>query len=417
MQPFAGVNSRWLFTERRRLTLSGAPNLIGVSLVLRHEPNHPAGFAALQLTMIMIESVQRAFACPGDKAMLKTAAYAATSSQSSLAPFSIERREPGAHDVLIEILYCGICHSDLHQVRDEWGRSSFPMVPGHEIVGTVSKVGKAVTRWKAGDVVGVGCFVDSCRECAACREGEEQYCSHGMVATYNSVERDGKTPTYGGYSKRITVDENYVLRIPAGIPLERAAPLLCAGITTYSPLHRFGVKAGQEVAVVGLGGLGHMAVKIAKAMGARVTVLSHSPGKQADAKRLGADDFIATRDAAIFKTHAGSFDFMLDTVSAKHDYNLYLGLLRRDGTMVVVGLPEPSPVAAGVLIMGRRRLAGSLIGGIRETQEMLDFCAAHNVASDVEVVSIQDVNTAYERLVNNDVRYRFVIDLASLAEA
>jgi uncharacterized zinc-type alcohol dehydrogenase-like protein len=235
-----------------------------------------------------------------------------------------------------------------------------------------------------------------------------------MVATYNSVERDGKTPTYGGYSTRITVNENYVLRIPDGIPLERAAPLLCAGITTYSPLRRYEVRAGQRVAVVGLGGLGHMAVKLAKAMGADVTVLSHSPRKQEDAKRLGADAFIATRDASVFKTHAGQFDFVLDTVSAQHDYNAYLGLLRRDGTMVVVGLPEPSPLAAGVLIMGRRRLTGSLIGGIRETQEMLDFCAAHNVASDVEVIAIQDVNTAYERLVTNDVRYRFVIDLASL---
>lgn len=348
--------------------------------------------------------------------MFKTAAYAALSAKASLVPFSIERRKPGPHDVLIEILYCGICHSDVHQARDEWARSSFPMVPGHEIVGTVSKTGNAVTRWKVGDTVGVGCFVDSCRECEACRDGEEQYCSLGMVATYNSVERDGKTPTYGGYSKRITVDENYVLRIPAGIPLERAAPLLCAGITTYSPLRRFGVKAGQHVAVVGLGGLGHMAVKLAKAIGAHVTVLSHSPGKQTDARRLGADDFVATREAAVFKTHAGRFDFILDTVSAQHDYNAYLGLLRRDGTMVVVGLPEPSAVAAGVLIMGRRRLAGSLIGGIRETQEMLDFCAAHGVASDIEMISIQDINTAYERLVNNDVRYRFVIDLNTLRE-
>lgn len=346
--------------------------------------------------------------------MIKTPAYAAASAKAPLAPFSIERREPGPHDVLIDILYCGICHSDVHQARDEWGRSRFPMVPGHEIIGTVAKAGTAVTRWKVGDTVGVGCFVDSCRECEACADGEEQYCSEGMVATYNSVERDGKTPTYGGYSTRITVDENYVLRIPDGIPLERAAPLLCAGITTYSPLRRYHVRAGQRVAVVGLGGLGHMAVKLAKAMGAHVTVLSHSPGKQADATRLGADAFIATRDASVFKTHAAQFDFILDTVSAQHDYNAYLGLLRRDGTMVLVGLPDPSPLAAGVLIMGRRRLTGSLIGGIRETQEMLDFCAAHNVASDVEVIAIQDVNTAYERLVNNDVRYRFVIDLATL---
>lgn len=348
--------------------------------------------------------------------MFKTAAYAATSSTAPLALFSIERREPGPHEVLIEIRYCGICHSDLHQVRDEWGRSRFPIVPGHEIVGTVSQVGAKVTKWKPGDTVGVGCFVDSCRECAACRDGEEQFCAQGAVFTYNSVERDGKTPTYGGYSKRITVDENYVLRIPQGIPLQRAAPLLCAGITTYSPLKRFGVTTGQQVAVVGLGGLGHMAVKLAKAMGARVTVLSHSPGKQSDAKQLGADEFIATRDTTVFKTHAGRFDFILDTVSAQHDYNAYLGLLRRGGTMVVVGLPQPSPVAAGVLINGRRRLAGSLIGGIHETQEMLEFCATHGVAADVEVIPIQDVNSAYDRLVKGDVHYRFVIDLASLAE-
>jgi uncharacterized zinc-type alcohol dehydrogenase-like protein len=348
--------------------------------------------------------------------MIKTPAYAAPAASAPLVPFSIERREPGPKDVLIDILYCGVCHSDLHQVKDEWGGSIFPMVPGHEIVGTVSRVGSGVTAYGVGDTVGVGCFVDSCRECANCREGEEQYCEQGMTATYNARERDGKTPTFGGYSTHITVDQQYVLRIPDGIPLERAAPLLCAGITTYSPLRHFGVKAGDKVAVVGLGGLGHMGVKLAHAMGAHVTVLSHSPGKRDDALRLGADDFIATGQEGAFQAHAGRFSFILDTVSAPHDYNAYLNLLGRDGTMVVVGVPDaPTPVHAFALIGGRRRLAGSLIGGIRETQEMLDFCAEHGVASDVEVIAIDRINEAYERMLRSDVRYRFVIDVASLA--
>lgn len=349
--------------------------------------------------------------------MLKTPAYAAASATTPLRPFSIERREAGPHDVLIDILYCGVCHSDIHQARDEWGDSIFPMVPGHEIVGTVVKVGEAVEKWKVGDTVGVGCFVDSCRECEACKTGEEQYCAPGMTLTYNGYERDGKTPTYGGYSTRITVDEGYVLRIPRGIPLERAAPLLCAGITTYSPLRYFGVKARDKVAVVGLGGLGHMAVKLADAIDAQVTVLSHSPSKREDALRLGADDFIATRETDVFKENTGRFDFILDTVSAPHDYNAYLNLLRRDGTMVLVGMPEPAPLAPAPLVMQRRRLAGSLIGGIRETQEMLDFCAGHGVASDVEVIPIQQINEAYERMLKGDVRYRFVIDTGSLKQA
>ena len=348
--------------------------------------------------------------------MLDTPSYAAASAASPLAPWSIQRREPGPSDVLIDILYCGVCHSDLHQARDEWGGSVFPMVPGHEIIGRVVRTGSEVTRWKPGDTVGVGCFVDSCRTCEACEAGEEQFCAHGMSFTYNGYEQDGKTPTYGGYSTRITVDENYVLRIPEGIPLERAAPLLCAGITTYSPLRTFGVKAGDKVAVVGLGGLGHMGVKLAKAMGAEVTVLSHSPGKADDARRLGADDFVATRDPDVFQKHAERFGFILDTVSAAHDYNAYLNLLRRDGTMVLVGVPEPTPLSAPALIFKRRRLAGSLIGGIRETQEMLDFCAEHGVASDVEVIPIQSINEAYERLLKSDVRYRFVIDIASLRQ-
>ena len=353
---------------------------------------------------------------------MKIPAYAAPAAKAPLAPFTVERREPGAHEVLIDIKYCGVCHSDIHQARDEWGGSIFPMVPGHEIVGTVAKVGSRVGKWNVGDVVGVGCFVDSCRHCEACRAGEEQFCSEGMSVTYNGYERsDGKLdrsrPTYGGYSTRITVDENYVLRIPAGIPLDRAAPLLCAGITTYSPLRHFGVEAGDKIAVVGLGGLGHMAVKIAKAMGAHVTVLSHSESKRDDARRLGADDFLVTKDETVFTQHAGRFDFILDTISAQHDYNAYLGLLRRDGTMVLVGVPDPTPVHAFSLIGGRKRLAGSLIGGIRETQEMLDFCAAHGVAADIELIPIQQINQAYERMIKGDVRYRFVIDIASLGKA
>ena len=346
--------------------------------------------------------------------MLKTSAYAATSPTAPLTPYSVERREPGPHEVLIDILYCGVCHSDIHQVRDEWGRSIFPMVPGHEIVGKVARIGAGVGKWQVGDTVGVGCFIDSCRECGPCRDGEEQYCQKGMTVTYNGYERDGKTLTYGGYSTRITVDENYVLRIPAGMPLERTAPLLCAGITTYSPLRHFGVKAGDQVAVVGLGGLGHMGVKIACAMGAQVTVLSHTPAKREEALRLGAADFIATGAPGAFKQNASRFDFILDTVSAQHDYNSYLGLLKHDGTMVLVGIPEPTTISAGSLVMQRRRLAGSLIGGIRETQEMLDFCAAHDVAADVELIPIQRINEAYDRVVQSDVRYRFVIDIATL---
>ena len=342
-------------------------------------------------------------------------AYAAREAKAPLVPFTITRRAPGPDDVVIDIRYCGVCHSDIHQARAEWGGGIFPMVPGHEIVGHVSAVGSAVTRFKTGDAVGVGCFVDSCRHCGACHAGEEQYCTGGMTPTYNALERDGKTPTYGGYSTRIVVDQAYVLRVPASIPLDRAAPLLCAGITTYSPLRHFGVKAGDRVAVVGLGGLGHMGVKLAKAMGARVTVLSTSPSKHEDALRLGADDFAATADKATFKRLAGQFDYILDTVSAPHDYNAYLNLLTQDGTMILVGLPDqPVPLSAAPLIMGRRRLIGSLIGGIRETQEMLDFCAEHGVASDIELIPIRQINEAYERMLKGDVRYRFVIDCESL---
>jgi uncharacterized zinc-type alcohol dehydrogenase-like protein len=311
--------------------------------------------------------------------------------------------------VLIDILYCGVCHSDIHQARDEWGGSIFPMVPGHEIIGKIAEVGTHVKKWKKGEVVGVGCFVDSDRTCPACLAGEEQLCEGGMTLTYNGYERDGKTPTYGGYSARITVDENYVLRIPKGIPLERAAPLLCAGITTYSPLKHFGLKKGDKLAVVG-----HMGVKFGKALGAHVTVLSHSPNKRQDALKLGADDFIATKDEDVFLENAGRFNFILDTVSAKHDYNEYLRLLHYDGIMVLVGVPEPSPLAASSLILKRRTLAGSLIGGIRETQEMLDFCGEKGIGADVEVIPMDQINEAYERMIKGDVRYRFVIDIATL---
>ncbi len=349
--------------------------------------------------------------------MIPTLGYAAADPSSSLGPFEFERRDPGSHDVVIDILFCGVCHSDIHQARDEWGGSIFPMVPGHEIVGTVVAIGADVSRWRAGEVVGVGVFVDSCRECEACLGGEEQYCERGMTPTYNGRERDGETPTYGGYAERIVVDESYVLRISAGIPLDRAAPLLCAGITTYSPIRHFGGGDAEEAAVLGLGGLGHMGVKFLKALGARVTVLSHSPGKQEDAARLGADDFVVTSKDDAFEKNTGRFGFILDTVSAAHDYSAYLRLLRRDGTMVLVGLPDPSPIEPGALINKRRRLAGSVIGGIRETQEMLDFCGEQDIASDVEVIPIQRVNEAYDRTMKSDVRYRFVIDLASLRGA
>jgi uncharacterized zinc-type alcohol dehydrogenase-like protein len=355
--------------------------------------------------------------------MASTPAYAALGATTPLAPFTIERREPGPREVLIDILYCGVCHSDIHQARDGWGGSVFPMVPGHEIVGRVARLGSEVTAFKLGEAVGVGCFVDSCRECPSCQAGEQQYCDFGMTGTYNSFERDAgdrrrqdrTRPTYGGYSTQITVDSAYLLRIPESIPLDRAAPLLCAGITTYSPLKHFGVTAGDRVGVVGLGGLGHMGVKLAAAMGAHVTVLSTSESKRADALALGAQDFAATRDGEVFKKLAGTFDYILDTVSAEHDYNLYLNLLKLDGTMVLLGLPEaPESVAAGVLIRKRRRLAGSMIGGIAETQEMLDFCAEHGVASDIELIRMDQINDAYERMLKSDVRYRFVIDLASL---
>jgi uncharacterized zinc-type alcohol dehydrogenase-like protein len=346
---------------------------------------------------------------------VKTKAYAATRAKQPLQPFEIERREPGANDVMIDIKFCGVCHSDLHQVKDEWGGSIFPMVPGHEIVGIVSRVGDKVKKFKNGDKVGVGCIVDSCRTCDACKNGLQQYCENGMVGTYNALEKDGVTPTYGGYAKQIVVDENYVLRIPEGLPLDGAAPLLCAGITTYSPLHHWKCGPGKQVGVVGLGGLGHMGVKIARAMGAHVTVFSQSTKKKADAERLGAHEFHATGDGTVFEKLANHFDMILDTVSAPHDLNQYLSMLKTDGAMVLVGAPpEPVPVAAFSLIPKRRTMAGSMIGGIPETQDMLDFCAKHGLTADIEVIPIDKINEAYERLLKSDVRYRFVIDIDSL---
>lgn len=350
--------------------------------------------------------------------MSKCKGYAAPAAKAPLAPFSFERREPRERDVVIDIKYCGICHSDIHQARNEWSEyqeeAIFPMVPGHEITGIVTAVGKKVTKYKIGDKVGVGCFVDSCRTCAECRRGLEQYCTVGTIWTYNFRDKEG-APTYGGYSERIVVDENYVLRMPGNLPLEACAPLLCAGITLYSPLKHWGAGPGKKVAIVGLGGLGHMGVKLAHALGAEVTVLSQSLKKQADGKRLGADHFYATSDAETFTKLAKNFDLVLNTVSALVDWKQYLDLLKVDGSMVVVGLPEKDiPIAAFSLTAGRRSLAGSQIGGIRETQEMLDFCAKQNIASDVEVVAIQKVNEAYERVLKSDVRYRFVIDMATL---
>ncbi|MFI1615533.1 NAD(P)-dependent alcohol dehydrogenase [Streptomyces lydicus] len=344
-------------------------------------------------------------------------AYAAPAPKAPLERITIPRRELGAHDILIEIKYAGICHSDIHTVRAEWGDGgNFPIVPGHEIAGVVAEVGAEVTRYTAGDRVGVGCFVDSCRECENCRAGLEQYCTGdlGNVGTYNATGRDGE-PTYGGYSTHVVVDENYALRIPETIPLDAAAPLLCAGITLYSPLAHWQAGPGKKVAVVGLGGLGHMGVKIAHAMGAEVTVLSQSLRKKDDGLRLGADHYYATSDPATFETLAGTFDLIVNTVSANLDLNAYLGLLRTNGTLVQVGAPEnPLPVAAFALIPGRKSLAGSMIGGIAETQEMLDFCGAHGLAADIEVISADRINEAYERVLASDVRYRFVIDAATI---
>jgi len=372
----------------------------------------PLTFAQHLLGITVINPIEKR------ELMSTTKGYAALTAKAPLTPYSFERRAPREHDVVIDIKYCGICHSDIHQARNEWGdflqESIFPMVPGHEIAGVVSAVGGNVTKYKVGDKVGVGCFVDSCRTCASCTKNLEQYCDVKTVLTYNGRDNDN-APTYGGYSEKIVVDENYVLRIPDNLPLDGAAPLLCAGITLYSPLKHWGAGPGKKVAIVGMGGLGHMGVKLAHALGAEVTVLSQSLSKQADGKRLGADHFYATSDAETFIKLAASFDLIINTVSADIDWNQYFGLLKLDGTMVGVGVPEKKvPVAAMALLGKRRSLAGSAIGGIKETQEMLDFCGEHKLTSDIEVIPIQKVNEAYERVTKSDVRYRFVIDMASL---
>lgn len=347
--------------------------------------------------------------------MLQTKGYAAQAADAKLEPFEFERRTVGAKDILIEIKYCGVCHSDIHQARNEWGNSIYPMVPGHEIVGRVKKIGAEVTKFSEGDYAGVGCFVDSCGECENCRADVEQFCQVHCAQTYNSTEMDGKTPTFGGYSNQIVVKEDYALKVSDAENLAAIAPLLCAGITTYSPLRKFKVGAGKKVGIVGLGGLGHMGVKLAAAMGADVTVFSTSPSKEEGAKKLGAHNFVVSKNEEAMKSLAGQFDFILDCVSAEHDLNLYLSLLRLNGALVLVGAPEkPLPVHAFSVIPNNRTLAGSMIGGIRETQEMLDFCAENGITSDVEVIPIQKIEEAYERTIKGDVRYRFVIDMQSL---
>jgi uncharacterized zinc-type alcohol dehydrogenase-like protein len=347
--------------------------------------------------------------------MYSTNAYAARAANSPLGPFSFDRREPMPNDIQLDILYCGVCHSDLHTVRDEWGGTTYPCVPGHEIVGRVVKVGRDVKNFREGDLAAVGCMVDSCRTCDDCRADLEQFCYKGVVFTYNSKDEHTGGITYGGYSKSIVVDQHFVLRISDKLDLAATAPLLCAGITTYSPLRHWKVGKGQKVGVVGLGGLGHMGVKFANAFGARVVLFTTSPGKTDDALRLGAHEVVISKNEAEMKKHEKSFDFILDTVSAQHDLNAYLSLLKRDGTLTLVGAPpEAIPIEAFSLIHRRRQLAGSLIGGIAETQEMLDFCAERGITCDIEMISIDKINEAYERMLKSDVKYRFVIDLATL---
>lgn len=348
--------------------------------------------------------------------MLNVRGFAALSQSTPVEPHQFTRRDPRENDVVIDILYCGVCHSDIHQARNEWGNSLYPMVPGHEIIGKVTYTGNKVSKVKIGDIVGVGCMVDSCQHCNACNEGLEQYCENGFTGTYNSIDEHDKLPTYGGYSESIVVSDKFVLTIPKNMDLKSAAPLLCAGITTYSPIRHWKIGKGHKVAVVGLGGLGHMALKFAKALGADVTLFTRTPSKEQEAKRLGADHVVLSTDPAQMKAVNSYFDFILDTVPHQHDLNPYIKTLKRDGTHVLVGLLEPIEPAlkSNALIGGRRSVAGSLIGGIAETQEMLDFCAEHNITCDVEMIDIQDINTAYSRMLKSDVKYRFVIDMASL---
>lgn len=347
--------------------------------------------------------------------MIATKAYAAPAAASKLEPYNFERRDPGPHDVLIDILYCGVCHTDIHFINNDWGFSLYPMVPGHEIVGRVAAVGAHVKKFKPGDMAGVGCLVDSCRECDYCNEGLEQFCQGGNVFTYSGYEKDGKTVTQGGYSNKIVVEERFVLKVSEKLSPAHAAPLLCAGITTYSPLRHWKVGKGHKIGIIGLGGLGHMAIKFAASFGAEVTVLSTSPNKKEDALKLGAHNFVVTKDEEQVKSVANTFDFILDTLSASHDYNMYVGMMKVDGTLICVGLPpEPITVPAFNLVFARKCVAGSLIGGLPETQEMLDYCAEHNIVSDIEVIPIQKIQEAYERMLKSDIKYRFVIDMASL---
>jgi len=348
--------------------------------------------------------------------MPEVSGYAAQNAKSALAPFKFNRRDPGPKDIKIDILFCGVCHSDLHTVRNEWTNTVYPVVPGHEVVGRITKLGALVKKFKEGELAAVGCMVDSCRTCESCKEGLEQYCEAGFIGTYNTPDKHLGGMTYGGYSKSIVVDEAFVLTVPKNLELSGVAPLLCAGITTYSPLHHWKVGPGQKVGIVGLGGLGHMGVKIAHALGAHVVLFTTSPGKKDDARRLGADEVVVSKNQIEMDKHLNSFHFILDTVSAPHDVNPYLTLLRRDGTLTLVGAPEKDPTVTPFnLITKRRQFAGSLIGGIKETQEMLDFCAERNIVSDVEVIPIQEINEAYERMLRSDVKYRFVIDMKSLA--
>ena len=349
---------------------------------------------------------------------MQTKSYAVQSATTPLAPFSLQRRNLGEHDVDIEILYCGVCHSDIHTVRNEWQGTNYPCVPGHEIIGRITKVGRRVSKFKEGDIAGVGCMVDSCRICECCKKDLEQFCEQEATFTFNSPDKAMGGSTFGGYSDRIVVDEAFVLHIPKNLPLAATAPLLCAGITTYSPLRHHNVSKGQKVGIVGLGGLGHMGVKLAKAMGAHVVVFTHTLAKVGDAIRVGADEVVNSNNPEEMRNHLNSFHFILDAVAAEHDINAYLVLLKLDGTLTQVGLPEtPIPIQVGNLVYGRHAFTGSLIGGIKETQEMLDFCGEHNITADIELVPIQKINEAYERLVKNDVKYRFVIDMASLKEA
>ena len=346
---------------------------------------------------------------------MNTRSYAVMEAKKPLVPYEFDRRDLGAHDVALDIAYAGICHSDIHQAREEWGPAIFPMVPGHEIAGTVTSIGSSVTKFKVGDKIGVGVFVDSCRNCENCKQGLQQYCLEGMTGTYNQLERDGKTVAMGGYSNYFVINEDYAVHIPENLPLEGVAPLLCAGITLYSPIKHWNVGPGKKVAVMGLGGLGHMGVKFAVAMGAEVTVLSHSPNKKDDALAMGAHHFVATNDDSVFAAHVKTFDVILNTVSAELDINKYVSLLKLDGTLVVIGLPgKPYAVHVGSLLDGRRSIAGSMIGGIPQLQEMLNFCGEKSIVSDVEVIKADDINEAYERTVASDVKYRFVIDASTI---